>query len=32
VPPPKTEAEVAERLSHKDYERLDFYLNKRALR
>lgn len=31
VPPPKTEAEVAERLSHKDYERLDFYLNKKDL-
>ncbi|TAH39783.1 MAG: peroxiredoxin [Planctomycetota bacterium] len=31
VPPPKTEAEVAERLSHTDYERLDFYLNKKDL-
>lgn len=31
VPPPKTEAEVAERLAHKDYERLDFYLNKKTL-
>ncbi len=31
VPPPKTEAEVDERNSNKEYERLDFYLNKRAL-
>jgi peroxiredoxin (alkyl hydroperoxide reductase subunit C) len=31
VPPPKSEAEVAERESHKDYERFDFYLNKRTL-
>jgi peroxiredoxin (alkyl hydroperoxide reductase subunit C) len=31
VPPPKTVAEVAERESHKDYERFDFYLNKRSL-
>jgi len=31
VPPPKTEAEVAERATHKEYERLDFYLNKREL-
>jgi peroxiredoxin (alkyl hydroperoxide reductase subunit C) len=31
VPPPKTEAEVRERSSHKEYERLDFYLNKRTL-
>ena len=31
VPPPKTVAEVKERESHKDYERFDFYLNKRTL-
>jgi peroxiredoxin (alkyl hydroperoxide reductase subunit C) len=31
VPPPKTVNEVAERESHKDYERFDFYLNKRTL-
>ena len=31
VPPPKTEAGVAERNSHKDYERFDFYLNKKTL-
>lgn len=31
VPPPKTEADVAERATHKEYERLDFYLNKREL-
>ncbi len=31
VPPPKTEAEVAERNSNKTYERVDFYLNKREL-
>ena len=31
VPPPKTAAEVAERKTHKDYERIDFYLNKRDL-
>ena len=31
VPPPKTVAEVKERDSHKDYERYDFYLNKRSL-
>ena len=31
VPPPKTEAEVAERASHKEYERLDFYLNKKTI-
>lgn len=31
VPPPKTEAEVKERASHKEYERIDFYLNKREL-
>jgi peroxiredoxin (alkyl hydroperoxide reductase subunit C) len=31
VPPPKTVADVAERLGHKDYEQVDFYLNKRSL-
>ena len=31
VPPPKTEADVAERNSHTDYERIDFYLNKKSL-
>ena len=31
VPPPKTETEVAERGTHKEYERLDFYLNKKSL-
>lgn len=31
VPPPKTTAEVAERNAHTDYERYDFYLNKRSL-
>ena len=31
VPPPKTEAEVAERASHKEYERFDFYLNKKTI-
>ncbi len=31
VPPPKTEQEVAEREGHKEYERFDFYLNKRLL-
>ncbi len=31
VPPPKTEAEVAERAGHKEYERFDFYLNKKEL-
>ena len=31
VPPPKTVSEVAERDSHRDYERFDFYLNKRNL-
>ena len=31
VPPPKTEADVAERNSHSEYERLDFYLNKKSL-
>jgi len=32
VPPPKTVKEVAERNSHKDYERFDFYLNKKPLK
>jgi peroxiredoxin (alkyl hydroperoxide reductase subunit C) len=31
VPPPKTVAEVKERDGHKEYERFDFYLNKRSL-
>jgi len=31
VPPPKTEADVAERAQHPEYERLDFYLNKKSL-
>jgi peroxiredoxin 2/4 len=31
VPPPKNVAEVKERESHKEYERYDFYLNKKAL-
>ena len=31
VPPPKTTDEVNERNSHDDYERFDFYLNKRVL-
>jgi peroxiredoxin (alkyl hydroperoxide reductase subunit C) len=31
VPPPKTEAEVAERATHTEYERFDFYLNKKSL-
>lgn len=31
VPPPKTVNEVKERDSHKEYERFDFYLNKRSL-
>jgi peroxiredoxin (alkyl hydroperoxide reductase subunit C) len=31
VPPPKTEADVAERLSHDEYDRKDFYLSKRQL-
>lgn len=30
VPPPKTVADVAERATHKEYERFDFYLNKKA--
>lgn len=31
VPPPKTVDEVAERASHTEYERFDFYLNKKSL-
>lgn len=31
VPPPKTEADVAERAKHPEYERFDFYLNKKSL-
>lgn len=31
VPPPKTVNDVAERAGHKEYERYDFYLNKKAL-
>ena len=31
VPPPRTVAEVAERESHREYERYDFYLNKKSL-
>jgi len=31
VPPPKTVADVAERATHPEYERLDFYLNKKDL-
>ena len=31
VPPPKTAADVAERKTHSEYERIDFYLNKRDL-
>ncbi len=31
VPPPKTVAEVDERASHAEYERFDFYLNKKSL-
>ena len=31
VPPPKTAADVAERKTHAEYERIDFYLNKRDL-
>jgi peroxiredoxin (alkyl hydroperoxide reductase subunit C) len=31
VPPPKTVEEVAERGSHAEYERFDFYLNKKSL-
>lgn len=31
VPPPKSVADVEERAKHKEYERLDFYLNKKSL-
>ena len=31
VPPPKSVAEVAERATHKEYERFDFYLNKKSI-
>jgi peroxiredoxin (alkyl hydroperoxide reductase subunit C) len=31
VPPPKTVSEVKEREGHKEYERYDFYLNKKSL-
>jgi peroxiredoxin (alkyl hydroperoxide reductase subunit C) len=31
VPPPKNEAELSERDSHTDYEKLDFYLRRRSL-
>jgi len=31
VPPPKTVSEVKERETHKEYERFDFYLNKKSL-
>lgn len=31
VPPPKTVSDVQERATHKEYERFDFYLNKRSL-
>jgi peroxiredoxin (alkyl hydroperoxide reductase subunit C) len=31
VPPPKTVSDVKERESHKEYERFDFYLNKKSL-
>lgn len=31
VPPPKTVSDVAEREKHGEYERFDFYLNKRSL-
>lgn len=31
VPPPKSVADVAERETHKEYERIDFYLNKKSL-
>jgi peroxiredoxin (alkyl hydroperoxide reductase subunit C) len=31
VPPPKTVADIKERESHKEYERFDFYLNKRSI-
>jgi peroxiredoxin (alkyl hydroperoxide reductase subunit C) len=31
VPPPKTVKDVEERKSHKEYEQIDFYLNKKSL-
>jgi peroxiredoxin (alkyl hydroperoxide reductase subunit C) len=31
VPPPKSVADVEERKSHKEYEAIDFYLNKKSL-
>jgi peroxiredoxin 2/4 len=31
VPPPKSVADVNERATHKEYERVDFYLNKKSL-
>lgn len=31
VPPPKTVDDVAERAKHSEYERIDFYLNKKSL-
>ena len=31
VPPPKNETELAERDSHKEYERIDFYLRKKSI-
>jgi peroxiredoxin (alkyl hydroperoxide reductase subunit C) len=31
VPPPKTAKDVLERATHKEYERYDFYLNKKSL-
>ncbi len=31
VPPPKSIADVAERATHKEYERFDFYLNKKTI-
>lgn len=31
VPPPKSESELAERDTHTDYEKLDFYLRRRSL-
>jgi hypothetical protein len=31
VPPPKTVADVQERATHKEYERFDFYLNKKSI-
>ncbi|MHC4959996.1 MAG: hypothetical protein ACYTGN_16675 [Planctomycetota bacterium] len=31
MPPPKTEAQVAERATHDEYDRKDFYLNFKSL-